>query len=384
MTFNDKYIDYSLKTKKEIYETIILFSILSNKYIVFIGKYLLALSLSLHLPITFLIKKTVFKHFCGGENITESKLKINQLGKNNIKTILDYSIEGKNDHISLKKAYNEILKNIDTAKNNPLIPFCVFKLTGVASFNLLQKINNKSTLNQEEKKELNIVNKRLHHICKRAKKCNIPILIDAEESWIQDAIDSIVENLMFTYNKENVIIYNTIQLYRWDKFGDIIKLHKKAKKQKFKIGLKLVRGAYMEKEEKRAKIKKYKSPIQPSKEACDLDYDKASEYCIKNIQDISSCFGTHNEKSTALIIELMHNHNIKNNDSRIYFSQLLGMSDNISYHLAHFKYNIAKYVPYGPVKEVLPYLIRRAEENSAITGQTKQEIKRLKKVLKKM
>jgi len=384
MKFDDKYIDYSLKTKKEIYESIILFSILSNKYVVFLGKFLLNVALVLHLPITFFIKKTIFKHFCGGETINESKLKINQLGQKNIKTILDYSIEGKNDDKVFKNTYKEIIKNIETAKTNKLIPFCVFKLTGISSFNLLQKLNNKIDLNKEEKQELYILNKRLHHICKKATTCNIPVLIDAEESWIQDAIDAIVENLMFTYNQNQVIIYNTIQLYRWDKLKDIIALHKKTEMKNIKIGLKLVRGAYMEKENKRAKKNNYKSPIHNSKKSCDQDYNKAVKYCIKNITNISLCFGTHNEKSTELILDLMKKNNIKNSDQRIYFSQLLGMSDNISYYLAHFKYNVAKYVPYGPVKEVLPYLIRRAEENSAITGQTKKEVQRLKKALNKL
>ena len=383
MIFSNKYIEYSSKSKTELYSTLILFKILSSKKIVFLGKYLLSIALKINLPILGLIKKTVFKQFCGGENIKESRSRINELGKYNIQTILDYSIEGKNDNTSFKNTYQEIIKNIDEAHYNPLIPFCVFKITGIGRFKLLEKLSRKGELSQLEKKELEIINERLHNICKKATKNKIPILIDAEESWIQCAIDKLVENFMQAYNKKEVIVYNTIQLYRSDKLAYIKEQHNKAKKGNFKLGFKLVRGAYMEKERERAAQYKYPCPIHNHKNDCDKDYDQASKYCIENINDMALCFGTHNEKSTQIVIELMDQNRIKNNDNRIYFSQLLGMSDNISFYLGKFKYNVAKYVPYGPVKEVIPYLIRRAEENSSITGQTNREILRIQELIKK-
>ena len=383
MIFSNKYIEYSSKSKTELYSTLILFKILSSKKIVFLGKYLLSIALKINLPILGLIKKTVFKQFCGGENIKESRSRINELGKYNIQTILDYSIEGKNDNKSFKNTYQEIIKNIDEAHYNPLIPFCVFKITGIGRFKLLEKLSRKEELSQLEKKEIEIINERLHNICKKATKNKIPILIDAEESWIQYAIDKLVENLMQAYNKKEVIVYNTIQLYRSDKLAYIKEQHNKAKKVNFKLGFKLVRGAYMEKERERAAQYKYPCPIHNHKNDCDKDYDQASKYCIENINDMALCFGTHNEKSTQIVIELMDQNRIKNNDIRIYFSQLLGMSDNISFYLGKFKYNVAKYVPYGPVKEVIPYLIRRAEENSSITGQTNREILRIQELIKK-
>ena len=383
MIFSDKYIDYSSKTRRELRQALILFSLLSNKFIVTIGNYLLKITLKLHLPVLFIIKKTIFKHFCGGENIFESQERIKELGKHNIQTILDYSVEGKNALKSLQNTYEEILKNLDEAKGNSLIPFSVFKFTGLVRFDLLKKINQKKRLNKQEQNELNVLKKRLNHICQKAKNIQIPILIDAEESWIQDAIDELTEELMAEYNTSEIIVYNTIQLYRSDKLTYIKSLHNQAKIKKFKLGLKLVRGAYMEKERMRAKRRNQKCLIHAKKENCDRDYNDAAKYCIDNIEDMGLCFGTHNEHSTDLILKLMKQKGIENNDKRIYFSQLLGMSDNISFYLAYFNYNIAKYVPYGPIREVIPYLIRRVEENSAITGQTKSEIKRLKKALNK-
>ena len=258
MMFTNKYIDYSSKTKKELYQTLILFLILSNKTIVSIVKRLLQIALFLRLPVFGIIRTTVFKHFCGGENIIKSQTTIFNLGKSNIKTILDYSVEGKNDETSFDTTYREILKNLEEASKNDLIPFCVFKVTGIARFKLLSKINKKEKLTQEETEEFKLIVHRFNKICEQAVIKKTPILIDAEESWIQNTIDDLVESMMKTYNKNKVMIYNTIQLYRFDKLNYIKRLHQKSKKEKYKLGLKLVRGAYMEKERLRAKIKKYK------------------------------------------------------------------------------------------------------------------------------
>ena len=380
--FDNKYINYSKKTKQELYQTLILFHILSNKYMVFLGKALLTTAFKLHIPIFGIIKKTIFQHFCGGETITESKKKIKNLGNYNIKTILDYSIEGQLNEDSFKKTYQEILKNLDTSNKNTQIPFCVFKITGLARFQLLEKINQKIPLSKPEEAELTMLKNRLYLICEQAEEIQTPILIDAEESWIQDAIDQLVDDLMKRYNTKLVTVYNTIQLYRWGRLAYLKKLHKKSQNDGYKLGLKLVRGAYMEKERKRAKQNKYKSPIHKTKQACDIDFNQAGQYCIDNLTDISVCFGTHNEESTAMIMDLMKSKKINNWDARIFFAQLLGMSDNISFYLGYYKYNVAKYVPYGPVKEVLPYLIRRAEENSSISGQTNREIDRIREIIK--
>ncbi|RPG58485.1 MAG: proline dehydrogenase [Flavobacteriales bacterium TMED191] len=381
MVFSNKYIDYKTKSKRELYETLILFELLSRPYLVYFGKYMLKFALQIKLPILGIIKKTIFKHFCGGEDIIESKKKIKELGKSNIKTILDYSVEGQQNSKNLEKVYHEIINNLNLSKNNNLIPFCVFKVTGITRFKLLKKLSKNTPLNELENKELQTLKNRLHKICSKAQTVNKPVLIDAEESWIQKAIDELVEQLMMQFNQKSVLVYNTLQFYRWDRIKYMKELHKRAKNQNFKIGIKIVRGAYMEKERFRSNKKKYKSPIHKNKLACDNDFDNASKYCLQNIKDISICFGTHNEQSTQNIIELMKEYNIENNDNRIFFSQLLGMSDNISFYLAHFNYNVAKYVPYGPVKYVIPYLIRRAEENSSIGSQTHDEIKRLKEAI---
>ena len=382
MIFDDKYIDYKTKTKRELYENLILFMLLSRPKLVSVGKYILNICLFLKIPISTIIKNTIFKHFCGGENINESKRVIQNLSKSNIKTILDYSVEGQKHESGIQDVFNEILRNIELSKKSSEIPFCVFKVTGIARFELLEKLNNKLILSDSELKEFNSLKLKLNKICTLAEKINTPILIDAEESWIQDAIDRLAEKLMSKFNTKKAIVYNTIQLYRKGKLNYIKKIHLSAKNKNFKLGLKLVRGAYIEKERSRARKNNYDCPIHKNKDNCDKEFNNATRYCIENINDISICFGTHNLKSTQIAIELMKQNQIKNNDTRIFFSQLLGMCDTISYSLSKFNYNVAKYVPYGPVKSVLPYLIRRAEENSSIGNQTSEEISRLKKAIK--
>ncbi len=269
----------------------------------------------------------------------------------------------------------EIIKTIEKAKLNETIPFSVFKPTGVSLFSILEKANNGiENLAKEDLIRYNRVVARFDKICKKAHELNVPLFIDAEDSWIQDTIDGIVELMMERYNKESTIVYHTLQMYRWDRLDYLEKLHKKASENGYKIGVKLVRGAYMEKERARAIEKNYKSPIQETKENTDADFDKAVTYCVVNLNNISLCAGTHNEKSSLHLVDLIEEHKIAKNDKRIYFAQLLGMSDHISYNLANEGYNVVKYVPYGPIREVLPYLIRRAEENSSVSGQTGREL----------
>lgn len=372
--FNNTEIAFAGKNDKELKRAYFLFKMLSFPLLVKIGKALTLFAFKIRFPIKRLVKRTIFAQFCGGESIEESKNKINVLGKYKIGTILDYSVEGQEDDNTLDKTCEEIIKTAEIANNNLDVPFCVFKVTGVAKFTLLEKISSNLELSSEEKQSyLKVVN-RVDSICKKAFESQTPVFIDAEESWIQPAIDGLAESMMAKYNKEKTIVYNTIQIYRHDRLDFLKASFEKAKKGNYKIGIKLVRGAYMEKERIRAKENNYTDPIQKSKEDTDKDYNLAVEFCLQNISIISLCAGTHNEKSVLFTIEVMDRLKIDKSDKRIYFAQLLGMSDHLSYNLAQFGYNVAKYVPYGPVKEVLPYLMRRAEENTSVKGQTGREL----------
>lgn len=321
-----------------------------------------------------IIKATIFKQFCGGESIEDCEETITKLSKYNVKTILDYSVEGIEQEATFDENVNEALAAIKKATNNQDIPFTVFKVTGFGRFKLLEKINAKKDLSVKEKEEFERIKNRIDKMCQASYNAKIPVFIDAEETWIQDAIDDIALNMMQKYNTKTAIIYNTAQLYRWDRLNYIKELHEKAKKESFFIGLKLVRGAYIEKERERAQKMGYKDPMQKSKSDTDKDFNLALKYCIENINNISICCGSHNEESTLYLIDLMKKLNLSNNDNRIYFAQLLGMSDHISMNIAKENYNTAKYVPYGPVKDVTPYLIRRAQENTSVKGQTGREL----------
>ena len=362
------------KTNTDLNRAWLLFLTISNPFISKLLINLLQLALVLKLPVNYLVKISIFKQFCGGETISESKKIIDKLWKSKIGSILDYSAEGKEHDSDFEKVYNQGLQILNESKNKNYIPFVVFKLTGLLNFEILEKKNINISLDDNEQKIYDLFTKRLKKICDKAKESNTPILFDAEESWIQNAIDEIVLNLMKKYNRENVIIYNTIQMYRNDRIYYLNKIIDIGKKEKFKIGLKIVRGAYHEKEIKRAKKLNYNIPVHLKKEETDNDFNRALEICVQNIDQISICSGTHNIKSSEYLIKLMDEHDIKCNDKRIYSSQLLGMSDNISYNLAKVNYNVCKYVPYGPIKEVIPYLIRRAEENRSISGQMSREL----------
>jgi proline dehydrogenase len=330
--------------------------------------------LGLKLGFKGLIKNTIFKQFVGGENITDCGKTIEQLAKYNIGTILDYSVEGKESEVDFDACCKETIETVHRAKGDKNIPFCVFKVTGLARFDLLEKVTAKQTLTKAETEEYERVKNRVNQICKEAHDNNKPIFIDAEESWIQQAIDDLANENMARYNKNSAIVYNTFQLYRKDRLSYLKQSFEMGKANGYHVGAKLVRGAYMEKERARAKEKGYPSPIQDTKENSDKDYNLALEFCVEHIDRMGLCAGTHNEKSSLVLVDLMTKNNIASNDKRIYFSQLLGMSDHISYNLTQSNYNVAKYVPYGPVKEVLPYLIRRAQENTSVKGQTGREL----------
>jgi proline dehydrogenase len=374
VSFDNTEIAFSGKSDKDLRRSFWLFRMIGSPLFVKIGKGLTTFALKIHFPIKGMIKATIFKQFVGGENIEECSRTVEQLGKYNIGTILDYSVEGKESEADFDHCREETIATIERAKNDPHIPFCVFKVTGLARFDLLQKVSTHEKLSAEEEKEYAKVQQRVDKICGIAHAHSKPIFLDAEESWIQQAIDDMADAMMAKYNKEKAIVYNTFQLYRKDRLPFLKTSLEKAQQQNYFLGAKLVRGAYMEKERTRAAKMNYPSPIQESKSDTDRDYNDALKFCVDHIDRISLCAGTHNEDSSLLLVKFLNEKNIPHNHLHIFFSQLLGMSDHISFNLSSDKYNVAKYVPYGPVREVLPYLIRRAQENTSVKGQTGREL----------
>jgi proline dehydrogenase len=375
LSFENTEIAFKSKSTKQLNKSYWLFKLVSNNTIVKVSPFLLKIAFALRLPIKGLIKQTIFEQFCGGESIDKCDKRIQSLANYNIGTILDYSVEGKSSEDDFNRVTQETIRTILKAKIDDNIPFAVFKTSGLARLELLEKVSNsKVELNEEEKEEFKRVKERINSICATACKNNVRLFIDAEESWIQDAIDDIVVSMMRKYNSERAIVFNTLQMYRWDRFAYLKQSYADAENGNYFLGLKIVRGAYMEKERERAEKMGYPSPIQNDKASCDNDYNLALRFCINHIDKIALCAGTHNEQSSMLLTQLMAENNILKNDQRVYFSQLLGMSEHISFNLSKHEYNVAKYMPYGPVKDVLPYLIRRAEENTSIAGQTGREL----------
>lgn len=372
VSFDNTQIAFISKSDSDLKQSYWLFKLIGNPTLVKYGGGLAPLGLKLGFK--GLIKSTIFKQFVGGENIADCNKTIEQLGKYNIGTILDYSVEGKESETDFDNCCKETIETIHRAKNDKNIPFSVFKVTGLARFALLEKVTAKQNLSSEESAEYERVRERVRKICEEAYTNKQPLFIDAEESWIQQAIDDLANENMARYNKNEAIVYNTFQLYRKDRLAYLKTSLEMGKTNGYHVGAKLVRGAYMEKERARAAEMNYPSPIQDTKANSDKDYDLAVEFCVENIDRMGLCAGTHNEKSSLLLVDLMKKKNIAANDKRVFFSQLLGMSDHISYNLSQNGYNVAKYVPYGPVKEVLPYLIRRAQENTSVKGQTGREL----------
>jgi proline dehydrogenase len=372
VSFDNTENAFKAKSDADLNRSYFLFKMIGRPWVVKMG----ATFAPLGLKIGFkgLIKNTIFKQFVGGENILDCNRTIAELGKFNIGTILDYSVEGKEAEEDFDHCCAETIETIERARNDKNIPFCVFKVTGLARFGLLEKVSADEKLNADEEAEWTRVKSRVEKICAAAFDAKKPLFIDAEESWIQQAIDQLADWNMEKFNKSEALVYNTYQLYRKDRYEFMKQSFDRAVKGNYKIGAKLVRGAYMEKERARAIEKGYASPIQDSKEDSDKDYNRSLEFCVEHIEHFGLCAGTHNEKSSMLLVELMNKKNIPASDKRIFFSQLLGMSDHISYNLALAGYNVAKYVPYGPVKDVLPYLLRRARENTSVKGQTGREL----------
>lgn len=375
VSFDNLEVAFAGKSNSDLTRAYWLFKAMSNNTLVNNGPALLDFALKLHLPVLPVIRATIYKHFCGGEDINDCNNTIHALHARGIGSVLDYSVEGAENEENFEHTCSEIIATVKRAKGDPSIPFCVFKTTGVARNQLLENVSSGLSLTGEEKLEFEKVKSRILRICTTAAENDVRVFIDAEESWIQQAIDDLADEMMLKFNKQKALIYNTIQLYRTDRLDFLRKSHQKAMRGNYHLGLKLVRGAYMEKERERAAEKGYPSPIQPDHAATNHDYDAALTYCIDHFGEIAICAGTHNEESSHLLIRLMIQKNIPHNHPDIWFSQLLGMSDHISGNLAAGGYNVAKYVPYGPVKSVLPYLIRRAQENTSIAGQTGRELK---------
>lgn len=372
ISFDNTENAFKAKTNSELNRSYWLFKLIGNPLLVKAGAGLGPLAL--HLGFKPLLKSTIFKQFVGGENIQDCSETIKELAKYNIGTILDYSVEGKESEKDFENCFKETLETIHKAKNDKHIPFCVFKVTGLARFALLEAVTANRNLSDNEKEEWNRVKKRVKVICETAYQNNQRIFIDAEESWIQKAIDDLANENMALFNKSKAIVYNTFQLYRHDRLNFLKETIQDGKTKGYHVGAKLVRGAYMEKERKRAQEMNYSSPIQKDKEASDRDYNEALKLCVDNLSVMGVCAGTHNESSSLLLVNLMNEKGISAGDERIFFSQLLGMSDHISYNLSLNGYNVAKYVPYGPIKDVMPYLIRRAQENTSVKGQTGREL----------
>lgn len=386
INFDDTSVAFAHLSDKKLRKTYAIFWLMNQNWIVNIGTFLLKLAFKLGLPIKTLVKNTLFSQFCGGESIQDSQNTIKALAVSGVGTILDYSVEGEHREKDFDGTAEEILRTIALAAQHPdKIPFSVFKVTGVGSFDILKRkadVNDK--LSDEEVAAFGRLKKRVEHIAQTAYDNNVRLFFDAEESWIQGTIDELCYEMMAKFNRgERVIIYNTYQFYLKESYGNMTAAAKNARTNGFKIGVKLVRGAYMEKERDRAKDMNYPDPVQPSKAASDADFDRGMTYALDNLDIFAICLGTHNETSSRLCFKQMAERGIQPSDERVYFAQLLGMSDNISYNLALAGYNVAKYVPYGPVEAVMPYLMRRADENTSVAGQSSREYLLIKKEVKR-
>ena len=372
--FQNTQVAFVLKSDAELQRAHFLFRLISNNTLVKIGTAATRLALKFHLPVDRLIRATVFDHFCGGVSEQDCLPVVDKMYAKQVYSVLDYSVEGKEDEAHFDDALAMTLKIISFAKTRKALPFAVFKPTGFGRIDLYEKVGAKQTLTADEQAEWARVEARFDQVCQAAHEANVLVLIDAEESWMQDAADDLVTQMMEKYNTHKAVVFNTLQMYRWDRMDYLKQLHQTAQEKGFHIGMKLVRGAYMEKENLRAQENNYQSPICESKEATDQNYNVAVQYMLEHLDTMAVFAGTHNEDSSYLVMDLVAEKNIPPTDSRIWFGQLYGMSDNISYNLGAAGYHVAKYLPFGPVREVMPYLIRRAEENTSVAGQTNREL----------
>lgn len=383
LNFEDTATAFALKSDADLERAYFLFRLIANQPLVRIGTAVTNFALDAHLPVEGLIRATVFDHFCGGTDEEDCMPIIKQMYNYGVSSILDYSVEGKEEEEQFDFALQKTLRVLDFVEELQAIPFSVFKPTAFGRISLYEKVGTQESLSAEENSEYTRVISRFHQAAEKAESKEVALLIDAEESWMQDAADELVLQLMKEYNKTGTYIYNTIQFYRHDRLPYLKKICEAAKKEGFKIGIKAVRGAYMEKENERAADKGMQSPICHSKTATDENFDAGIQFMMENLDVFTIFCGSHNEQSSLKLTEQMQAKGLENNDNRVWFGQLYGMSDHISFNLAKAGYNVAKYLPYGPVRDVMPYLIRRAEENTSVAGQTNRELELIKKERKR-
>lgn len=372
--FNDTKHAFVLKSDEDLKRSLFLFTMMNVPYFVPVSTAATNLALKLRLPIEPLVRATIFKQFCGGESQDDCMPLVKKMRKENVYSVLDYSVEGKENEEEFDRAASDKIEIIKYAGSAEEIPFAVAKPTGLGRFEIWEKVTANDTLTDEEQKEWGRIKARFEKVCQAAYDNDTRLLIDAEESWMQDAADNFIEDMMRKFNKEKAIIFNTLQCYRWDRLSYVKAIHERAQKEGFKLGFKTVRGAYMEKENARAKRHGYPTPICEDKEATDVNFNAVMCYCIDNVDDISQFIGTHNEVSTYMALQLMNQKELYLSDDRIWFGQLYGMSDHISFNLGRVNANAIKLLPFGPIKDVIPYLIRRAQENSSVQGQTGREL----------
>lgn len=381
--FDNTETAFKLKSDSELERAFFLFKMIANEPLVRIGTAATKFALNLHLPVEGLIRSTVFDHFCGGVSEKDCMPVVDDLFELGVSSVLDFSVEGKEGENQLDSSLKKVLELTDFAETKKAMPFSVFKPTGFGRFELYRKVTEKEELTEKENEEWKRLYDRFDIASKAAYDKNITLLIDSEETWMQGAADTLCEQMMEKYNKERAVVFNTLQCYRWDRLDYLKEQHKKAKASGYKLGFKIVRGAYLEKEHERAEDKGYKTPMHKSKADTDTDFNAIMIYMLDNLEDIELFIGTHNEESNYLAMDIMNEKNIAVNDPRVWFGQLYGMSDHITFNLATEGYNVAKYIPFGPVKDVMPYLIRRAEENTSVAGQTNRELGLLKKEKKR-
>ncbi len=379
INFEDTKTAFRIKSDRDLRRAYILFKLISYPILVKIGNPVIKVCSALRIPIGWIVKPTAFKHFVGGETLEDCQPAVEKINTANVYSILDYSVEGKESDKAIRAALEETLRAVKNAGKNPEIPFAVFKPTAFGKHHALEVLSGEGTPDAETKEEGEKFRNRIDTLCKTAFENDIPIMIDAEDTYIQHFIDKVVMEMMQLYNKEKCIVFNTYQMYRHDRIAILEADIKKAREEKFFLGAKFVRGAYMERERLRAEKMGYEDPIQPDKESTDKDYNLALKISMDNLDIVSIFNGTHNEYSSKYLADLMIEQGIDPADKRIWFSQLYGMSEHISYNLSDAGFNVAKYVPYGPVHFVLPYLMRRVEENTSVKGQTGRELSLIKK-----
>ena len=384
LDFSNTEIAFADRSDKELKKTAWLFGMMNNQWLVGIGSKIGLAAIKLHLPfVQGAIKNTIFEQFCGGTTLLESQKTIDRLKNSNIKSILDYGAEAKEDESELNHTMNENLRSIEFAAPLDFVPVVSTKISGLGRFELLESVQAGVAFTEETKSEYRSILRRLDAICTAAATKGMSVFIDAEETWVQDTIDHLAEMMMKRYNTERVVVYTTCQMYRHDRLQYLHELYERSQKEGYLLGVKLVRGAYMEKERDRAEEMGYSSPIQPSKEATDEAYNSALKFCLDHYDKIASCNASHNADSARFLATQMVERKIPRDHPNLMFCQLYGMSDNLTYNLAASGFNAAKYVVYGSVREVVPYLIRRAQENSSVTGDMSREYRLVADELKR-